>query len=498
MPGAELLHEWLRRSAERHPDQPAVVEGDRTVCLGELYQRARSLAVAFRELGLEPGGRVGLVMEKTTEAVTAIFGTLMAGGVYVPVQPDWPRGRIETVLDECGARLLVADAEAGAPPQLLDRRSGASHPWADAISVPPPSGAAGAEGDPEDPALILFTSGSTGVPKGVTISHRAVGAFVDWSASQFGLGPEDRIACPSPLSFDLSTLDVLSVARCAATCLIAPRAAAWVPRLLLSLCREKRATVWYSVPSLLVRMMDKAGLERDPLSGLRVILFAGEVMPAREAARLRASHPQAELYNLYGPTETNVVSFHRLPPVVDPARPVPIGKPCPYARLRLESEDHPATSLLLAGGETLMAGYWGRPEETGRAFVDVDEGGGRHRFYRTGDRVAVGPDGELSFVGRADRQVKRRGYRIELGEIEAALGSHPELSEVAVVGPSEGAGLVSAFLTRRGEVAPSELDLRAHCARRLPPYMIPDRFLVLEEMPRGNRGKIDYAALSKL
>ena len=156
--------------------------------------------------------------------------------------------------------------------------------------------------------------------------------------------------------------------------MIAPRAATWVPRLLVELAREQRATVWYSVPSLLMHMMERAGLERDPLTGLRVILFAGEVMPPREAARLRAAHPQAELYNLYGPTETNVVTWYRLPEDFDATRPVPIGRPCPYARVRLEpSADEPgggaATGLLLVAGESLMSGYWNRPEETARAFV---------------------------------------------------------------------------------------------------------------------------------
>ena len=145
-----------------------------------------------------------------------------------------------------------------------------------------------------------------------------------------------------------------------------------------------------------------------------------------------------------------------------------------------------------------MSGYWNRPEETARAFADVAGEGGSTRYYRTGDRVALEPTGELRFAGRADRQVKRRGYRVELGEIEAVLGSHPSLAEVAVVASSEGSPRLSAFARAGVAQAPSELELRAHCARLLPPYMIPDRFLSLPEMPRGNRGKIDYAALARL
>lgn len=502
--GPALLHEWLYRAAARYPDQPAVVERDLVVTLRQLHERSSSIAAAFRLQGLEPGDRVGLVMEKSADAITAVFATLCAGGAYVPIQPDWPRGRIDAVLDDCDARLVVADADSDgdAPPSVVDRRSGTALSWLDCLATRPQAGAVN-ERSPEDPAFILFTSGSTGVPKGVTISHRAAGAFVDWSARHFRLSPDDRILCPSPLSFDLSTLDIFNIARSGSTCVIAPPATTWVPRLLLELAREQRVTVWYSVPSLLMRMMERGGLERHPLSSLRVILFAGEVMPPHEAVRLRAAHRQAELYNLYGPTETNVVTWYRLPEDLDSTRSVPIGRPCPYASVRLEpTVDEPgtgaATDLLLVAGESLMSGYWNRPEETAQAFVDIDDERGRTRYYRTGDRAALEPTGELRFGGRADRQVKRRGYRIELGEIEAALGSHPDLAEVAVVASSEGSVRLSAFARARGPSVPSDLDLRAHCARLLPPYMIPDRFLNLQEMPRGNRGKIDYAALARL
>ena len=480
-----------------------MVEPDTVVTLARLHERSLSIAAALGHHGLEPGDRVGLVMQKSADAITAMYATLFAGGIYVPIQPGWPRARIDAILDDCAARLVVIDADAiGEPPTVIDRRSGSTLAWSSCLSAAPITGPA-TDRSPDDPAFILFTSGSTGAPKGVTISHRAVGAFVDWSARQFGLGPDDRIACPSPLSFDLSTFDVFNIARSGSACVIVPAAAAWVPRLLLRLAREQAVTVWYSVPSMLVHLMENAGLDRAPLSSLRVLLFAGEVMPPRAAAQLRTSHQWADLYNLYGPSETNVVTWYRLPEEVDQTRSVPIGRPCPYARVRLDSSGEDsrggqAVGMLLVAGESLMAGYWNRPEDTARAFVDIDEGRGRTRYYRTGDRVALEPGGELLFIGRTDRQVKRRGYRIELGEIEAALGSHPDLAEVAVVASGEGSVRVSAFARARVPAAPGEIELRAYCARFLPAYMVPDRFLILQIMPRGSRGKIDYDALVQL
>ena len=498
-----LLHDWLAEAAARYPDRPAVVEPGRTVTHAELYERSLSIASALRRHALETGDRVALVMEKSADAVTAMYGTLIAGGIYVPVQPSWPGARVEAVLADCDARFVVRDSESpgSAAPTVRVRETGATLEWPELIASPPL--AEPVKCSPEEPAFILFTSGSTGTPKGVTISHRAVGAFVDWAVRQFRVGPDDRIACPSPLSFDLSTFDVFSIARAGSACVVVPPAAAWVPRLLLGMVRDERVTVWYSVPSMLVHLLDRAGMDARPVASLRTILFAGEVMPSPAAARLRSSYRAAELCNLYGPTETNVVTWHRLPEEIDPARPVSIGRPCPYARLRLDEggtglTGPSASGELLVAGASLMSGYWKRPEETASAFADLDDEFGRSRYYRTGDRVSIDPSGDVAFMGRVDRQVKRKGYRIELGEIEAAMASHPELGEAAVVASEGDQPRLTAFACGRGAPALDEAALRLHCTLILPSYMIPDRFLLLDVMPRGSRGKIDYATLQRL
>jgi non-ribosomal peptide synthetase component F len=227
-----------------------------------------------------------------------------------PSIPKWPKERIETTLADCSARLVIEGDSF--PPRITDRQTGASIPWQtepavlkSIVSLP--------EVDAGDPALILFTSGSTGRPKGVVLSHRAVSAFVRWTAREFQISSNDRIACPSPLGFDLSTFDIFNMALCGATCVLVPGHIVWMPRFLVQFVREARITCWYSVPSILTGMLQEGRLAQHEYPGLRVILFAGEVFPGPGVARLQAAVPQAVCANLYGPTETNVVTWCRVP-----------------------------------------------------------------------------------------------------------------------------------------------------------------------------------------
>jgi amino acid adenylation domain-containing protein len=493
-PDTALLHEWLLRAAAATPGAIALEEEDRLTSFQELVASAWAIAATLRARGVEPGDRVALVLPKTTEAVVAVFGCLLAGAVYVPIHPRWPADRVAAVVEDCGARLIfeadVAQALLPAVPRLV------SAPVSRA-SVGRSADAAGKgpEGTPcatEDAAVILFTSGSTGRPKGVVLSHRAVAAFVRWSAAEFGIAPGDRIACPSPLGFDLSTFDLFNMALTGATCVLVPENIAWMPRFLVRYAAEKRVTVWYSVPSILARMLRDGGMRTGTCADLRVVLFAGEVMSGSDLGLLTAAVPGAVCANLYGPTETNVVTFYRVPAGFADVAPPPIGRACPYAEVAVD----PATGELLAGGQSLMCGYWNRPDDNACAFVNRD---GR-QYYRTGDRVHADPSGNLVFDGRLDRQVKRHGYRIELGEIEAALAGHPAILEVGVVALdyTEKGALITAFVSTRPSGGLSLVEVKAHCAAALPTYMVPDRVLFVDALPRGTRGKIDYSALERL
>jgi acyl-coenzyme A synthetase/AMP-(fatty) acid ligase len=265
-----------------------------------------------------------------------------------------------------------------------------------------------------------------------------------------------------------------------------------MPRFLVQFVREARITCWYSVPSILSGMLQDGRMAQHEYAGLRVILFAGEVFRGPDVARLQAAVPQAVCANLYGPTETNVVTWCRVPGGFDGSGPLPIGQPCPYAKITVDANN----GELFAGGDSLMSGYWNRPEETQRAFVSLQGA----RYYRTGDRVSQAPDGNYLFHGRLDRQVKRRGFRIELGEIETALAGREDILEAAVVAvEDEKKGtVILAFVHARSESAVSLIEAKAHCARTLPLYMVPDQIVFLSAIPKGSRGKIDYIALSRM
>ncbi len=509
-PESDLLSDWLRHTAAATPDAPAIVEEDRVTSFRELFEQSAALALRFVEHGVQKQDRIALVLPKTTEAIVSVFASLLAGAVYVPIHPQWPKERIETTLADCAARLVIEGASEGKsegksesksfPPRISDRETGASIPWQstpEALTrMAHARGDSLPRADAGDPAFILFTSGSTGRPKGVVLSHRAVSAFVKWSAREFQICPTDRIACPSPLSFDLSTFDIFNMALCGATCVLVPGYIVWMPRFLVQFVRQARITCWYSVPSILAGMLQDGRLAEHDYPGLRVILFAGEVFAGPDVARLQAAIPQAVCANLYGPTETNVVTWYRVPRDFDGSQPLPIGHPCPYATVMVDAP----TGELLAGGDSLMSGYWGRSEETQRAFVTL----AGKRYYRTGDRVSVAPDGSYFFLGRLDRQVKRRGFRIELGEIEAALVRQKDILEAAAVAvevnvdDGQMGTCITAFVRARSAGAVTLVEAKAHCARTLPPYMLPDRIVFLNAMPKGSRGKIDYMALAKI
>lgn len=519
------LSQLLDAAAKRRPDHPAV-ENERgdVLTYAQLHDRADRLAAQLIRWGLSPGDRVGIWTPKSLEAIAAIHGTLRAGGVYVPVDPTGPAGRASTIFADGGAKVVVVAAKLAPalreawgdrpdfPRLILVDDESAPSPVAEpdaswsAVMAGEPS-APGELPDPggeDDLAYILFTSGSTGRPKGVMLSHANAFTFVDWCVEALDAwSDDDRFSSHAPLHFDLSIYDVFVSCHNAATLVLIGETLSKEPAALGDFIADRRISVWYSAPSILAMMTEHGGIGREGYPAPRLVLFAGEVFPIAPLRRLRELWPSAKLWNLYGPTETNVCTAHPIPRTIgdDQIDPFPIGNVCPPLIGRVVDEEGrtlPVGSMgeLVIAGPGVMRGYFGQPEQTAAAFF-VDENG--EKWYRTGDLVIADESGCHEFRGRRDRMIKKRGYRIELGEIESALYRHEQVDRAAVVADSDEAGVsISAFVAMKPGGKKSLIAMKRHCSIHLPNYMIPDKIRFLDGIPATSTDKVDYQKLKTM
>jgi amino acid adenylation domain-containing protein len=508
-----LLNRLLTASAERNPARVAVSDRGRTLTYSELEAQANRLASLLAEKGVRKGDRVGLYLDKSLESLIGIYGTLKAGGVYVPFDPQAPTSRLAYIAANAGIRVLLTGKEkedrwdellAGTPGieflvVLNAAESAVADPQApvvllaEAALASAPQTLPNITQSPSDLAYILYTSGSTGEPKGVMLSHENALAFVDPAVKEFSITSEDRLSSHAPLHFDLSVFDLYAAAEAGAAVILVPPTTAMFPAELARFISEESISVWYSVPSALTLLVTRGALQPGAFPQLRTILFAGEVFPMKYLLRLMDLLPHVLFHNLYGPTETNVCTWYEVPRFPDGGAPatIPIGRAIPNVdAYSVDDRGEPVglgeVGELYVAGPTVMHGYWGDPERTSNALFEQ----GGSRVYRTGDLVQEGADGNFLFLGRRDAQIKSRGYRIELGEIETALYEHPLVAECAVVAmPDElVTNRIKAVVSTRSPV--EEADLIEHCRSRLPRYMIPELFEFRAELPKSSTGKI--------
>lgn len=499
---------YLESSAVRFPERIAAVDPDGTsLTYRDLDERASRIAGFLVESGVRRGDRIGLALPKTTAALTAVFGVLKAGAAYVPVDWTGPAERIAKIFTDCEVRAVFADSRrtelaAGAGMTILLGSDSSpvaeTFTWQTVLEHAPLKESILIRQE-DDLAYILYTSGSTGIPKGVTLTHRNAISFVEWCSSEFTPSEHDRFSSHAPFHFDLSILDIYLPLKHGGAVYLIPEELGKNPKDLARFIAERNLTVWYSTPAVLGLLGEFGELDKFDYSSLRTVLFAGEVFPVKQLRRLTECWPRPAYFNLYGPTETNVCTFARIPLPVpeDRTEPYPIGWPCSHCEALVLDEgervEAGAEGLLYIAGPAVFSGYWGRPAETAAAFIERD---GTH-WYNTGDVVKENGAEGLLYVGRRDRMIKRRGYRIELGEIESCLYRHPAITGAAVIAvPHPQTGMrVFAYLVATDDARPSIVELKIFCNRHLPAYMNPDAFVFLEALPRTSTNKVNYQDL---
>lgn len=521
----EGLASGFFRWASFAPERVALEVEGRTFTYDALARRASAIADAI--LAGDGGSDASLTAVLGSRSVTAyaaILGVLASGRGYVPLNPSYPPARNRAILERSGCRSIVV-AEEGAAGAVLDellaefeeplvlvvpdsidkdamRESLAPHDFA----VVPRSGSDprphAAAARPEDSAYLLFTSGSTGAPKGVLVSHGNVRAFLDAAGERYTLTPDDRLSQTFDLTFDLSVFDMfLAWEHGARVCcptsrdLIKPS----------DFVKRSELTVWFSVPSLAMLMQRLRALRPGAFPSLRWSLFCGEALPIDVARAWAQAAPNSRVENLYGPTEATIAcTAYAFDPTHSEAEAafgiVPIGYPMGETTTRVVAVDSTTEvsageeGELLVGGPQVVSGYWRDPAASKRSFTELDG----QRYYRTGDRVRSGaPSQPLNYLGRMDDQIKVLGHRVELGEVEAVLRDEAEAPAAAIGWPRTASGAAGIV----GFVADPSADavlIRRRVADRLPDYMVPREIYIVEKLPLNANGKCDRNALIEL
>jgi amino acid adenylation domain-containing protein len=498
-----LLQSYVDRAAGQRPDSTAILLGSERWSYRDVAAFSNRLARALQAAGCSRDDRVAFVLPKCPRTIAAIIGILKAGSAYIPIDPASPPTRAQTILRSGEPKLILTDASSS---HFLTAIA-TSATTLDVSNLPEfSSDPVEATGEPEDMAYIMYTSGSTGVPKGVVITHANVTAFIEWAVRYFDLSAADRLSGHPPLHFDLSVFDIFGTFAAGAELHLPPGEINFSAQSATAFIRSSRLSQWFSVPSLMTYLAKFDAITFGDFPALKRVLWCGEALPAPVLRYWMERLPHVRFTNLYGPTETTIASSHyTVEEIPSDTEEIPIGKPCPGETLLVLNEQLrpvPPGQIgdLFIGGCGLSRGYWRDPAKTKAAFLlHAGESNSNQRIYRTGDLARMDASGLIYFIGRKDSQIKSRGYRIELGEIEAALNAIEELKESAVVticsDGFESNLICCAYCPATTTLAP--VDIRSRLRSRLPSYMVPSRWKQLETLPRNANGKIDRACLKE-
>jgi amino acid adenylation domain-containing protein len=527
-----LCFDSILEHCEKTPNAIAIDDGTRVLSYGQLLTDTSQLSSYLQSVNHSRGDRVGLFMGNSLEACVGIISTLRADGCYVPLNPTYPTARIANIIEDSMPKcvftitqhlekllesLNALDNSSVKDVFVLDGSSEdfenftnsaarlninlVSRETIDSADVPEVT----TKNIDEDLAYVMYTSGTTGKPKGVMLTHRNIVSFISWASYAFQIKPSDRLSNHSHIGFDLSVFDIFgALCNGATVCPVLSAGDLMAPGKFI---KDRKITIWFSVPSVIGMMQRFNQLTPSAFDeNLRVAVFCGEALSPEYASLWIETHPDIPMFNLYGPTEATVaVTCHHVgvDTPFDPNTAIPIGKPCRDVEIQIMSLDEDTLvepgeiGRIMICGAQLASGYWNKPSQTNEVFrVNPIKENYNARMYQTGDLGRLDPEtGVLYCLGREDTQVKVMGFRIELGEIEVVIGRAPNVEEVVVllVG-DEDKRLVAAAATK-GEV--TEDELLDHAEKFLPIYMLPKEVVFYDQLPKNSNGKIDRPKIAE-
>ncbi|UNU27128.1 non-ribosomal peptide synthetase [Microcoleus vaginatus] len=495
-----LLHELFAEKVASRSHEPAIITRDRTLTYEELYLRSNQVAHRLRKLGARPNHLVAVVMEKGWEQIVAVLGILASGAAYLPVDAALPKERLWYLLENGEVEIVLTQSQLN---QRLEWPENVRRICLDTDELAAESSEAlESVQEPEDLAYVIYTSGSTGLPKGVAIAHRGAVNAIAQTNQVFNVAECDRAIAVTALHHDMSVYDIFGILAAGGAIVIPDAAQRLDPAHWAQLMVKERVTIWNSVPPMMEMLLDYAAGRSEVLPEcLRWAFLGGDWIPVTLPERLRAIVKECRVVSVGGPTETTLWNIWYPVETVDSSlNSIPYGSPIANTRYYILNERLEDCPVWVAGemccaGVGLTKGYWRNEEKTRASFLTHPVTG--DRLYRTGDLGRYLPDGNIEFLGREDFRLKIRGFRIEAGEIEAALNEHPAVkaSIVTAFGENHSQKRLVAYIVPQQNATPAVEELRQFLSEKLPDYMVPSAFLLLDALPLSANGKVNRKAL---
>lgn len=490
------LHQYIENALKVDADKIYLKTTDSAYSFKQVYEIALAFENKLMEAGIKKNDRVVLYSSKNVACVAMMIACSRCECIYVPISSLNPGKRALYIIEETNARFILCDAASELELKHTSLSLNALLKDSE-ITLFSNSATKIVSYNSNDAAFILFTSGSTGTPKGVVFSHAAAITFIDWAAEEFEISNSDILASIAPFNFDLSVFDIYVTAKKKATLVIYTESQTKNALLMAQQISYDKITTIYATPTFFSTLAHYGKLHKFEYLNLKNILFAGEVFQLDNFKLLLTHWPDLKYANLYGPTETNVCTFYNINSNQMDYTTFPIGKNCSYAKLLIldesNNEIHEANKYgeLLVAGESLFNEYWKDPQKT---IASMFKSQNEISYYRTGDIVYKNEKNDLVYVSRNDRMIKKNGFRIEPSEIESAISSYPKVSNAAVLF-SKFKNQIVCFVEYPEPMADNFNAMKLFCQNSLPGYMVPDKFVILETLPKTSSGKIDLQAL---